>query len=95
MGVPVLTITGDRHAGRVGETLLKCIGLDDWVADSTEQFVTRATGYAADLIGLANMRSGLRERMAASPLCDSDAFASKVETAYRDMWCRWCDSGDT
>jgi len=94
MGVPVLTLTGNRHAGRVGKSLLKCIGLDDWVADSPEQFIARATDLAADLVGLAVMRQGLRDRLAASPLCDSDAFACKVEAAYRGMWHRWCDAGE-
>jgi protein O-GlcNAc transferase len=94
MGVPVLTMTGNRHAGRVGKSLLKCIGLDDWVADSPEQFIIRATDLAADLFGLAAMRQGLRDRLAASLLCDSDAFACKVEAAYRGMWRHWCDSGE-
>ncbi len=94
MGVPVLTLTGNRHAGRVGKSLLKCTGLDDWVADSPEQFIARATDLAADLAGLAAMRQGLRDRLAVSPLCDSDAFACKVEAAYRGMWRRWCDAGD-
>lgn len=94
MGVPVLTLTGNRHAGRVGKSLLKCTGLDDWVADNPEQFIARAADLAADLAGLAAMRQGLRDRLAASPLCDSDAFACKVEAAYRGMWRRWCDSGE-
>ena len=94
MGVPVLTMAGNRHAGRVGKSLLKCAGLDDWVADSPEQFVARATDLAANLAGLAEMRQGLRDRLAASPLCDSSAFACKVEAAYRGMWRRWCDSGE-
>jgi len=92
MGVPVLTMTGDRHAGRVGKSLLKCTGLADWVADSPEQFIAMATELTVDLAGLADLRRGLRDRLAASPLCDSDAFACKVQAAYRGMWRRWCDS---
>jgi predicted O-linked N-acetylglucosamine transferase (SPINDLY family) len=30
--------------------------------------------------------------MAASQLCDAQAFASKVEAAYRTMWQRWCET---
>ena len=90
MGVPVLTLASNHHAGRVGKSLLKCIGLDEWVAESPEQFKARATDLAADLAGLADMRKRLRNCVTVSPLCDSDAFAMKVEQAYREMWRRWC-----
>jgi predicted O-linked N-acetylglucosamine transferase (SPINDLY family) len=93
MGVPVLTLIGDRHAGRVGASLLRCLGLDDWVAADDAAFVERAAGFAADLAGLAGMRGGLRDRLVGSSLCDADAFAGKVEAAYRDMWHRWCKTG--
>jgi len=94
MGVPVLTLEHDCHAGRVGKSLLTCTGLDDWMADSPEQFIARGAALTADLAGLADMRQGLRDRLTASSLCDSDAFAYKVEAAYRSMWNRWCDSGE-
>jgi predicted O-linked N-acetylglucosamine transferase (SPINDLY family) len=45
---------------------------------------------AADIPRLAKLRAGLRQRMAASPLCDGKAYAAKVETAYREMWRGWC-----
>jgi protein O-GlcNAc transferase len=39
---------------------------------------------------LRTLRANLRERMAASSLCNAPAYARSVETAYRDMWRRWC-----
>ena len=49
-----------------------------------------ATYLASDLPRLATLRRGLRDRMAASPLCDGPAFARKLEAAYRSMWRDWC-----
>lgn len=92
MGVPVLTLAGDRHAGRVGASLLKCVALDAWVADDARQFISIAQARALDTDGLVHLRAGLRERLADSPMCDRFAFAVKVEAAYRSIWRRWCDS---
>jgi predicted O-linked N-acetylglucosamine transferase (SPINDLY family) len=30
--------------------------------------------------------------MSVSPLCDSEAFAFKVEAAYRQIWRTWCEN---
>jgi hypothetical protein len=36
-------------------------------------------------------RGSLRGRLRASPLCDGAAFTRGLETAYREMWRRWCE----
>jgi protein O-GlcNAc transferase len=94
MGVPVVTLRGDRHAGRVGASLLTQIGMSDLIADSVEAYVETAAALAGDPARLSELRHSLRPRMAASPLCDAPAFARKVEAAYRTMWQRWCAAPD-
>lgn len=90
MGVPVITLRGDRHAGRVGASLLSQVGLTDLIADTVEDYVAIATTLAGDRGRLTELRRGLRPRMLASPLCDGQAFARKMEGAFRQMWQRWC-----
>ena len=90
MGVPVVTLAGNRHAGRVGASLLQSVGLDELVAHDPDEYVEIAARLASDPAALANLRSGLRARMAASPLCDAPAFARKLEAAYRRLWSDWC-----
>ena len=89
-GVPVVTLAGDRPVGRMGASLLCALGLDDLVARDVPDYVRIATALAADLDRLADLRAGLRARMAGSALCDGAGFARSVERAYRWMWRRWC-----
>lgn len=90
MGVPVVTLKADRHAGRVGASLLTTLGLEELIADTAEAYVAAAAALAGDLDRLADMRAGLRQRLQASKLCDRAGFARDIEAAYREMWRRWC-----
>ena len=90
MGVPVITLRGHRHAGRVGASLLTQVGLTDLIADSTEEYVEIAVALAGNPGRLDELHRLLRPRVAASPLCDEGAFAAKIEAAFRTMWQHWC-----
>jgi predicted O-linked N-acetylglucosamine transferase (SPINDLY family) len=92
MGVPVVTLRGDRHVGRVGASLLTQVGLPDLIAASVEEYVEVAAALAVDAARLNELRRSLRQRMAASPLCDGRAFARKIESAFRGMWRKWCEA---
>jgi protein O-GlcNAc transferase len=94
MGVPVVSLRGDRHAGRVGASLLTQLGLTELIADSVEAYVETAVALAGNPARLKQLRHSLRPRMAASPLCDAPAFARKIEEAYHTMWQRWCAAPD-
>lgn len=89
MGVPVITLAGERHAGRVGVSLLKSLGIDSLIAETAEDYVARAVALAADLPRLKALREELRRRMDASPLCDAPSLTREIEAAYRSMWERW------
>jgi predicted O-linked N-acetylglucosamine transferase (SPINDLY family) len=90
MGVPVVTVAGDRFLGRVGASFLTAAGYPELIARDVEGYVEIALALARDPDRLARLRAQLRPRLAASPLCDAEAYARAVEAAYRDMWRRWC-----
>lgn len=92
MGVPVITLLGERFAGRVGYAVMDRLGLGEFVARTPAEFGSIAATLTRDLGRLAAMRLDLRERMRSSPLCDGKVQAGYFETAYRDMWRRWCRS---
>ena len=91
MGVPVLALSGDRHAGRVGASLLNAAGLADLVAESPDAYVAKGVGLAGDLDRLADWRTGLRAHIAAAPLSDVRRLTRSIEAAYRQMWRAWCE----
>jgi len=90
MGVPVVTMAGDRRVSRVGRSLLTVVDLPELIADTAEAYVEIAISLAHDAPRLAALRAGMRERLRSSALCDVEAMTRAVETAYRSAWRRWC-----
>jgi predicted O-linked N-acetylglucosamine transferase (SPINDLY family) len=90
MGVPVIALAGDRHAGRVGVSLLRGLGLEELIAASPDEYRRLANDLARDLDRLAVYRAALRPRMRSAPLTDAVNFARDIERAFRDMWRKWC-----
>jgi predicted O-linked N-acetylglucosamine transferase (SPINDLY family) len=85
MGVPVVTLAGDRHASRVGVSLLTNVGLPDLITTTPDQFTQVASTLAADPERLAHLRTNLRTMVENSPLCDGPAFARRFEAAVAEM----------
>jgi predicted O-linked N-acetylglucosamine transferase (SPINDLY family) len=90
MGVPQVTLYGDRPVGRMGAAQLGAIGLSALVARSQAEYVRIAADLAGDLPRLAELRAGLRDRLRASPLGDVPTFTRDLEAAYRAHWRSWC-----
>ena len=90
MGVPVVTLKGDRFIAHQGESLLHAAGLSEMIAADKEAYVQLALNFAADRPALAAMRAGLRARVAASALFDAPRYARALETAWHGMWAEWC-----
>lgn len=90
MGVPVITLVGDRHAGRVGLSLLSQLGLERFATETTQSYVQEAVRLSADFDELAELRAQARARMNDSPLRQGREFTNQLEQTYRQLWCDWC-----
>lgn len=95
MGVPFVTLSGDKFISRLGVTILHNNGLDELIAATPQEYVDLASTLALDHARLARLRDGLRDRTLASPLMDIARYTRHLEQAYREMWTIWCARQDT
>jgi protein O-GlcNAc transferase len=88
MGVPVVTLGGDRFCARHAVTHLTSAGLSALAVDGEAAYVAMAAALVSDPDGLADLRVGLRDRLRASPALDGIRFTRALEAAFAAMWSR-------
>jgi predicted O-linked N-acetylglucosamine transferase (SPINDLY family) len=86
MGVPTVCLTGETFSGRHSTSHMSNVGLAAWCAGSIADYVRLAVDRAGDIPALASLRAGLRQRTAASPLCDGRRFGRNLGDALGAMW---------
>jgi predicted O-linked N-acetylglucosamine transferase (SPINDLY family) len=74
MGVPVVSLVGDYNHQRISYSVLMHCGLEELCVFTPEDYVARAVALAGEREKLAIWRTGLREVMRESPLCDEPRF---------------------
>jgi protein O-GlcNAc transferase len=87
-GVPVVTFDGDRWAARTSVSLLRSAGLDEFVGRDLQEYVQICTRLASSpdaLQRLAALRTGLRNQLRRSPVCDGAGFTRAMEDLYRQI----------
>ncbi|CAA7625971.1 tetratricopeptide repeat protein [Magnetospirillum sp. SS-4] len=90
MGVPVVTLPGETMVSRWSASILTPLGLTSLIAVSPDDYVDICEALCANPDRLTVLRSGLRERIAASPLCNPRLRARQLERIYGAVWRRWC-----
>lgn len=94
MGVPVISLQGDRHAARVSSSLLQAAGQPGLIATSREQYLSLARQLAGDPARLTMLRTRLREDLRRSILLDHAGQSARFAQALRACWQNWCTAGD-
>ena len=90
MGLPVVTWAGPTISARLAAASLTAVGLTEFIAPNPDEYARVAIEKAADLDELVRLRASLRTRVADSPVGNPARYARAVETAYCQMWERWC-----
>lgn len=81
MGVPVVTLRGDRHAARVGASLLTAAGLPQLVAEDAGAYVALAAQLAEEVGHWRATRTQMRATLTGSRLLDAPRFARSWRAA--------------
>ncbi len=85
MGVPVVSLYGDRHGSRCGLSILKNVGLEELAVASFDEYIARAVMLAGDWELLTLLRKNLRPMMKKSPLMDSKNYLREIQAAFRKI----------
>ena len=82
-GVPLATFYGDRWVSRTSASILKAAGLDEYIAGSVDEYVSLAVRLASSPDQLRDARLSMRSRLGQSAVCDTVAFARRMEQMYQ------------
>ena len=86
MGVPVLTLKGDRYIFHFGESINSNIDLIDWIAKNKNDYINKAKNFSSNLAILSKLRNTLRNRMLKSPIFDYSGFVNDFDLMLNWMW---------
>lgn len=85
MGVPTVTLRGERLVRRVSASTVTMAGHPEWVAENATEYVEIAGRIVRD------RGTALRDRFLASYICDGEARTRSFEDAVCDLWRDWCN----
>ena len=86
MGVPAISFAGDRHAGRLGRSLLGGVGLGKLAQSTSRGFIAAGQSLVEDKSVLQSLRKRLRGKIGASALGDQKALARALEDIIFAAW---------
>ncbi len=83
--VPVLTKTGYNFNSRCGESILKCVNLEKFIATSNEDYFKKAVYYANNIDELEKVRKNLYGNIEKSAVFDTKRFTKEFCNAIDKM----------
>lgn len=85
MGVPVVTIIGNKWSGRMSSSILQNIGHPELITQNIEEYKTKLIELANNQDLIQNYRQSLREDIENSPM-RIEQYVKEFEQAIIDMW---------
>ncbi len=86
MGVPVITLAGNRHHERFGVSILSNVGLSECIAETADSYVDKAVNLARLPVQLTKIRCTLRRKMCQSPIMDAHRYMFAIEQVYCKLY---------
>ena len=93
MGVPVVALLGNSLTSRTAGAILVSVGMQDWVANTEDEYLDIAVEFASRPDYLKILRNELATKISASAAGNSALYTKAIEAAYRTMWVDYCRTG--
>ena len=84
MGVPVLVMKGFNMNSRCGESINKNLGLNEFIADDYDDYISKAS-QIQDKKKLSNIRISLRKKVLDSALFDTEKFTKDLSDIFENL----------
>ncbi len=85
MGVPVLALKGNMPVSRVGDGLMRGIGLGQFSCDGLEGYVEQALAWIDQRQELQKIRQELRARMSSAMMDRAQYLTSELEARFKEV----------
>ena len=82
----MIVLKGNRLLFHTGENVNYNLGMDDWVAENQDQYLSQTVSFSSDLDRLVTIRRNLRQQALRSPLFDAPRFADHFSRILWQMW---------
>jgi len=89
MGVPVITLKGDRYLSHFGESINSNLDMEEWIALNHQDYVSKAINFSSNIEELSKIRMNLREKALRSPVFDATRFTNHFSKMLWDMWMKY------
>ena len=86
MGVPVITLKGNRYLFHFGESINSNLKMINWVASSKDDYILKAKNFSSNLKNLEKTRLILRKIFYQSPLFDAKSFCEDFNNMLWKIW---------
>jgi len=86
MGVPLYVLNGNNFYSRIGVSINKNLGMDDWIVNNEKDYSTKILKLTSDFNQLSQTRKCLINKVVSSTLFDSSLFADNFNKILWKIW---------
>ena len=86
MGLPVLCLSGNNFVSRCGESINKNLGLSEFIAKDTNEYIEKAIYFSKKPYLLNELRKNLRIKAKNSGIFQSKKFAEHIQNKLKEFW---------
>ena len=93
MNIPVITLVGESHAQRVSYSILKNLNLDQLIAFTGEEYVSKSTELAENPETIRELKTKMRKNLLASSICNPKVITREMELNFKRIWMEYQETG--